>query len=417
MVKLKNGLRVLLIPEKDSLTTTALVIVAAGSKYETRDINGISHFLEHMCFKGTQKRPSPMVISEELDGLGAEYNAFTSHEYTSYYAKAKNEAAPRILEIVSDMYLNPIFNPEDIEREKGVIIEEINMYEDTPRRRVQELFMEVMYGDQPAGWSIAGEKEVIRKVKRDDFLAYRSKHYLPQSTIVVLSGGFSKKDMVNRVRKYFGNMPEGEKSGKIKVKESQEKPQEKLFFKKSDQTHLCLGFRAFDVFDRRQYALEVLADILGGSMSSRLFNTIREKMGAAYYVNAYTDLYTDHGYIAMSAGINHEKMKDVIRASLKEFSSLKNKLVGEKELKRAKEHLVGSLFLGLETSEQIAYYYSIQEIMNKPPIPPKELERKVRSVTPEDIRGVARSLFKEQNLNLAVVGPFKNISFKKLLRV
>jgi len=417
LIKLKNGLRVLLVSKKESLTTTALVVVSAGSDYENKNINGISHFLEHMCFKGTKKRPNSMVIAEELDGLGAEYNAFTSNEYTSYYAKAKNEMAPRILEIVSDMYLNPIFNPDDIEREKGVIVEEINMYEDLPQRKVQELFMETIYGDQPAGRSIAGEKKVVRSLKREDFVLYRKNHYLPQSTIVVLSGGFSKKEVLKQINEYFKYMPEGKKNKKTKTKDVQKNPQEKIFFKKSDQTHLCLGFRAFGVSDKRQYALEVLTDILGGGMSSRLFNTVREKMGAAYYINAYTDLYTDHGYIAMSAGINNKKLYEVLRASLKEFALLKTELVSSKELKRAKEHLVGNIFLGLETSERIGYYYGIQEIMNRKPITPHELEKKIRAVTAKDIRDVARALFKNEKLNFSAVGPIKDRSLKKHLTI
>jgi len=417
LIKLKNGLRILLVHQKQCLSTTALVVVAAGSKYEHKNLNGVSHFLEHMCFKGTIKRPSQMDISRELDGLGAQYNAFTSNEYTSYYAKAKNEVAPKILEIVSDLYLNPIFKPEEIEKEKGVIIEEINMYEDLPNRKVQELFMETVYGDQPAGWSIAGTKDIVRRLKKDDFIEYRKKHYLPQSTIVALSGGFSKKDVIKNIKKYFGSMPKGPKEGKQKVKEFQKKPEWKTFFKESDQTHLVMGFRAFDIFDKRRFALEVLADILGGGMGSRLFQVVREKLGAAYYINAHTDLYSDHGLIAMSAGVNHKKLEEVINASLKEFARFKTELVGQEELKRAKEHLVGGIFLSLETSEQIGYYYGMQEIMGEPLMSPRDLEQKVRAVTAEEIRDVARSLFKNNKLNFSAVGPLRDRSFKKILSI
>ena len=300
---LKNGMRLILVPEPQSLATTVAVLVQAGSKYETKEINGLSHFLEHMCFKGTKKRPRPIDIASELDGLGAEYNAFTSQEWTSYYAKAKNENFDKILEIVSDLYLNPVFGPAEIEKEKGVIIEEINMYEDIPQRRVQELFMELVYGDQPAGWSVAGRKEVIRILGQENFLKYRGEHYLASSTILVIAGGFSAeghstprvsdsrsgsasggdfKNISKKVENYFADLGRGKKSGKIKVAESQEKSGELIKFKESDQTHLILGFRAFDVFDKRRFVLELLADILGGSMGSRLFQRIREELGAAY---------------------------------------------------------------------------------------------------------------------------------------
>ncbi|MEK7512936.1 MAG: pitrilysin family protein, partial [Patescibacteria group bacterium] len=189
---LPNGTRIILVPQAGSVATTVAVLVEAGSKYETKEINGLSHFLEHMCFKGTTKRPRPLDIASELDGLGATYNAFTSQEYTSYFAKVKNDEFRRVLDIVTDLYLHPTFNAEEIEKEKGVIVEEINMYEDLPQRKVGELFMELVYGDQPAGWSIAGLKEVVRRLTRDDFIQYRAAHYLPQATIVVVAGGFDE---------------------------------------------------------------------------------------------------------------------------------------------------------------------------------------------------------------------------------
>lgn len=278
-IKLRNGLRVILVPQPGSLATTAMVSVEAGSKYETKDINGISHFLEHMCFKGTTKRPSPIMISEELDGLGAESNAFTSQESTSYYAKAKNENFGQILDVVADMYLDPIFNKNEIEKEKGVIVQEINMYEDTPPRRVAELFMQLVYGNQPAGWDILGRKEVIRGITRNDFIKYRSKHYVPQATIITISGGFNESGLVKKIEKYFSVLKPGVKSKKLKVRESQSKPKENIYFKESDQTHMVLGFRAFGVRDERRVALQVASEILGGGMSSRLFKKIRDELG------------------------------------------------------------------------------------------------------------------------------------------
>lgn len=416
-IVLKNGIRVLLVPQKSSLATTAAVIVAAGSEYETKELNGISHFLEHMCFKGTKKRPRPIDIAGELDGLGAEYNAFTAEEVTSYFAKAQNEKTSKILEIVSDLYLNPVFNKEDIEVERGVIIEEINMYEDLPMRKVHELFSELVYGDQPAGWSIAGRKEVIKKITQDDFINYRKKHYLPQSTVVVISGGFKKQGILDEIEKHFTGIHKGPKDKKPKTTELQKEPRENVFHKVSDQTHIVMGFRAFDMHDERRFALQVLADILGGGMSSRLFDVVREKLGAAYYVRADADLSSDHGVIAMSAGVDHTKLEKVIEVSLAEFKRFKNEPVLEKELERAKEHMLGGLFLSLETSNELGYYYGMQEIMERKLVTPAELEKKVRSVTAKDIQNVARDLFKNNRLNLALIGPFKEKSFKKLLSV
>ncbi|PIY59497.1 hypothetical protein COY96_01495 [Candidatus Wolfebacteria bacterium CG_4_10_14_0_8_um_filter_37_11] len=405
-ITLKNGLRVILAPKQDSLATTFLILVEAGSKYETKEINGISHFLEHMCFKGTKKRLKAIDISSELDSIGANYNAFTGQEYTGYYAKGRPENFNVILDVVSDIYLNQVFNIQEIDKERGVIIEEINMYEDLPMRRVQELFTGLLYGDQPAGWDIAGRKEVIKKITQEDFLKYRKEHYLAQSTIAVVAGKFDEKKVIAEIENAFSGIRSGEKTQKIKTTEQQENPQVLLKYKKTDQTHLVLGVRAFDIFDKRKYALEVLADILGGGMSSRLFQKIREEMGAAYYVRAESDLLSDHGFLATSAGIDNSKIEQVIEAILEEFRKLSRKLVGAKELQRAKDHLAGHLMLGLETSDALAGFFGGQEIITKKITAPSELTKKIQAVKAEEIMAVANDIFQNNKLNLAIIGPF-----------
>lgn len=412
---LPNGIRLILVPEKQSLATTVMVLVEAGSKYEKKKLNGISHFLEHMCFKGTAKRPRPIDIASELDGLGAEYNAFTSHEFTSYYAKAQNESFEHILEIIADMYLNPTFNEGEIEKEKGVIVEEINMYEDMPKRRVSELFMELVYGDQPAGWSIAGTKEVVRNLQRKDFITYRGAHYLGQATTVVISGGFNPRRALFLVTKQFAQLKRGLKGKKLVVRESQTKPNELVTFKKSDQTHLVMGYRAFDMHDERRHALEVLSDIIGGGMGSRLFQKIREELGAAYYVYANADLYSDHGLFEMAAGVDHKKIRRVIESGIGEFNRLTKEKVGAVELQRAKNHLIGRMSLSLETSDQIGYFYGGQEIMGVKLESPEQVAQKISRVSADDIRRVARALIRPSRLNLAVIGPYRNVSFRDTL--
>jgi predicted Zn-dependent peptidase len=416
-IVLDNGLRLILVPKADSLATTVAVSVEAGSKYETKEINGLSHFLEHMCFKGTKKRPRPIDIASELDGMGANFNAFTAQEMTAYYVKARNASLDKILDVIADMYLNPVFDEGEIEKERGVIVEEINMYEDTPQRRVQEFFMTLVYGDQPAGWDIAGRKEVIRRLTRDDFIKYRNAHYVGSATAVVVAGGFEEKGIDKKIQDYFASLSKGKKSPKAPVEEKQDKPAELIKHKDSDQTHLVMGFRAFDIFDERRFALEVLSDVLGGGMSSRLFQKIREDLGAAYYVRAETDLYSDHGLISMAAGVDHKKIEDVLKTALEEFIRLREKLVDKKELERAKEHLIGHLFLSLETSDELAFYYALQEIQKLPALTPKEMAAKIKAVTPEEIRAVANDLFKDENLNLSIIGPFKEKSFSDILKV
>ncbi|MBI2515023.1 insulinase family protein [Candidatus Wolfebacteria bacterium] len=413
---LKNGLRIILAPKEDSLASTILILVEAGSKYEAREVNGLSHFLEHMCFKGTERRPRAIDIASELDSIGSLYNAFTGLEYTGYFAKAEPRHFDTILDVVSDIYLNQIFDQKEINKERGVIIEEINMYEDLPMRRVHELFTELLYGDQPAGWSIAGRKEIIQKLNREDFIKYKGEHYLGQSTIVVLAGKFDEGAAAEKIENAFSQIKITPKVGKIKTEEKQEKPGVCLKSKKTDQTHLILGVRAFDVFDERKYALDLLVDILGGSMSSRLFQKIREEMGAAYYVRAGADLFSDHGYLAAQAGIDYNRIEAVLEAILEEFKKIKEKPVSDAELEKAKEHSVGTLMLGLETSDALAGFYGDQEVVTRRLVSPQELASKIRKVKAEEIQAVASEIFKDERLNLAVIGPLTNQEkFEKIL--
>ncbi|MEK9186195.1 MAG: pitrilysin family protein [Patescibacteria group bacterium] len=406
-ITLPNGLRVILAPH-DSLATTVLTLVEAGSKYETSEINGLSHFLEHMCFKGTAKRPTALRISSELDALGAEYNAFTSQEWTGYFAKVRNEHADHALDLISDLYLNPVFDAAEIEKEKGVIIEELNMYEDMPQRKVQDLIMELLYGDQPAGWDVGGKKEIIRKLTREDFINYRSKHYVASATTIIIAGPVEEKSLLSKIEKHFQNIPADSKHGKIKTLDNQSKPETLVRFKQSDQTHLVMAFRAFDAFDERNYALEVLSDILGGGMSSRLFQKVREELGAAYYIKAGSDTFTDHGFLSIAAGIEHSKLKTVIGAILGELHHLKNGDLDDAELTRVKDHLSGRLVLGLETTDAIAVYYGGQEVLKKELLSPEELLKKINAVSKKEVIDVANEIFRDDKLNLAMIGPYKD---------
>jgi predicted Zn-dependent peptidase len=413
-----NGLRVVTIPQPDVMAATVLVMVEAGSKYETKEWSGLSHFLEHMCFKGTTQRPTAMHIAGELDGLGAEYNAFTSHEYTGYYAKVEKFHIAKAIDLVTDLYLNPIFDPAEIEKEKGVIIEELNMYEDMPQRKIGDVFMHLLYGDQPAGWDVGGEKEIIRKLTKEDFLKYRGMHYLPSATTVVVAGAFDEKMALTQLEKLFGAMPAGAKQDKVPVREQQAAPAIELKFKQSDQTHLMLGFRAFSMFNERRFALEVLSDILGGGMSSRLFQKVREELGAAYYVRSGVDLLTDHGFIAAGAGVEHSKLKIVIQTILEEFKRLKTELVTDAELARAKSHLAGTFLLGLETSDALATFYGGNEALRKDIFAPEALVAQINAVTAQQIQAVAQDLFKQEHLNMAMIGPQKEkAEFEELLKL
>ncbi|MEK7107619.1 MAG: pitrilysin family protein [Patescibacteria group bacterium] len=415
---LPSGLRLITVPMKDNPTATVLVLVEAGSKYETKTNNGVSHFLEHMCFKGTKKRPTPLSISHELDSIGAQYNAFTAQEFTGYFAKGQFGDRAQLLDVVSDIYLNSTLPAEALEKERGVIIEEINMYEDIPQRQVADEFMALIYPNQPAGFSIAGSKEHIRAMKREDFLDYRQAHYLAQATTVVIAGNIDEEKVKGEVIVAFKNSPVGKKSPKLAVMEKQKKPVLAIKEKKTDQTHFILGVRSFGLFDKRDIPLRLLAEVLGGGMSSRLFQKLREEMGVCYYVKADNEAFTDHGIFGVAAGVTPARLAEVVKVVLAEFEKFKKTPVAAEELAKAKAHLIGSMFLSLESSDAIAEYYGFQEIFKKEIKKPAEIAEKIRAISAAALQKIASEIFVENKLNLAVIGQDVNrLELEKTLRL
>ena len=388
-----SGLRLVTIPMPATKTATVFVLVGTGSKYETKDINGISHFLEHMMFKGTVKRPGTMDIARELDCIGAEYNAFTGKEYTGYYAKASAEKLDITMDVVFDIFLNSKLSEDEITIEKGVIVEEINMYRDLPQRYVGEIFEKLLYGDQPAGWEISGEKEIVTALKRNQFVDYFNSHYVAENTIVAVAGSVDPEEVKNKVEKYFKTIRHGKSISKLAVTEKQEEPNLAVSYKKTDQTHFVLGFRAFDMFDDRKYALSVLSKILGGGMSSRLFYEVRERRGLAYYVRSDVSPYTDSGYLSISAGVNNEKALDAVKVILDEVRKVKADNLTEKELQQAKDNAEGSMALGLEHSDGVAMTYADSVLFHKKVLTPEEELDRIKRVTLENIHSLAKDFF------------------------
>jgi len=406
---LPNGLRLLTITDPGLPTVTVMALVEAGSKYEHKEVNGISHFLEHMCFKGTSKRPGPRLIAEELDSLGAQYNAFTSQEFTGYYAKVARGKEETALEIVSDLYQNPLFDDGEINRERGVIIEEMNMYEDIPSRRVQDDILALMYGDQPAGWTILGDPAVIQRVTREDFIMYRGKHYLPQSTIIVVAGAIDPMQMRTHVEALTQALPQGEKESKLPVAVTQTAPRVAVRFKRSDQSHIVVGWHGYGVHNERNYATRVIATILGGTMSSRLWQKVREELGAAYYVRAGHDSYSDHGVFQMSAGLDTDRLPLVLSAMIGEVKRLVKDGITEEELARAKDSIIGTFAMGLERSDDMAEYYGLHEVLTGEVLTPEDFVSHIRAVTKEECDRVAREIFVNEHTNCAIIGPHKEV--------
>ncbi len=416
-ITLENGLRVITVPAESANSVTVLILVGAGSKYETKDINGISHFLEHMFFKGTKKRPTTLSISETLDSVGGEYNAFTSKEVTGFWAKVDKRHADVALDWISDIFLNSQFDEKEMEREKGVIIEEVNMYLDTPTAYIGDLWEGLLYGDQPAGWRVIGEKENISSFTKEQVINYYKSHYSSSNVIICMAGGMKSEEMEEKVKMYFKDIEKNSEGEKLKVIEKQSEPEVLLHYKKTDQTHFCLGVRAYDLFDERRSALALLSVILGGNMSSRLFIKVRERNGLAYSIHTSVDNATDVGYLVTQAGIDHKNLEKSVQLILEEYKDLRDNKITEKELQKAKDYIKGATSLSLDSSDNQATFYGLQELLEKNILTPEEKFEKIDAVTVDDIKKVAEDIFALEKLNLAVIGPYEEAESEKIKKL
>jgi predicted Zn-dependent peptidase len=415
---LPNGLRIITIPTTNSPTVTVMALVETGSNYESKSQNGLSHFLEHMCFKGTANRPSALDIARELDGIGAANNAYTSSEVTVYWAKGNKKHLGKIVDVISDLYLNPLLPVPELEKERGVILQEISMYEDLPQAKVWEVLGSLMYGDTPAGRPIIGPAENIKRFKRADFVNYRDKHYVAEKTIVVVSGDIEERDVIKDIKKQFKNIPSGKDATKPTLKERQSSPGIRVHKKKTDQTHMVVSFRSYPAGDKRVPALDMLTNILGQGMSSRLYQKMREEMGACYYVKAVSEELSDHGVFAIATGIEARRSEEVLEAILSECRKFRDELVTSEELSKAKEHYLGHMYMRLENTDNLAQFYGEQEVVSKKLRTPAEIEKEIRKVTAEDVMQVAQDIFQSSKLNLAIVGDIKNESkLTKILKI
>lgn len=412
---LKNGVRILTIPMEDNPAVTVMVFAGAGSNNEHKDNKGVAHFLEHMCFKGGEKYKTSRDVAVTLDSLGAENNAFTGHEYTGYYAKGNPKHFSKMLDVVSDIYINPTLPEEELEKERGVIVEEINMYYDMPRSRAQDLFYSVMYGDQPAGWHTLGTKESVQNMPRNVFTDFMDTFYTASNTVVVVAGSMDKKRVAKEIEEKFKNLPAKRVPARKRPIEKQSTPQVMVEKRDSGQSHLIIGARAFKASDKRAPTLAVLNGVLGSGMSSRLFMKLREEMGVCYYVFSRTSMHDTHGFLGVSAGVDNKRVEEVTKGVVEEFRRLCDELVTEDELKKVKEYLVGHLYLGLEESIGVADFFVEQELLTGEMKSPREWEKEIRAVTAKDIQRLARVIFKDERMNMALVGEGDKKKLQKLL--
>jgi predicted Zn-dependent peptidase len=414
--KLDNGLRVLTAPMESAQSVTCAIMLAAGSRYETPDTNGIAHFAEHMFFKGTERRPTARDISKEIDAIGGEFNAFTGKEYTGYYVKCAAESRDVALDVLVDMLRHSKFDSEEIDREKGVIIEEMNMYYDTPRDFIGGVYEELLYDDQPLGWDIIGRKETIRGATRDTFTSYVDRWYKP-SRMVVGIGGKIGNGLHERLQELLGDMEEADTGEPEPVRLSPDGDvRVKVHTKASDQAHICLGVHSYPLEHPDRYVLQVLSTILGGGMSSRLFTEVRERRGLAYYVYGLNHSYTDAGSLYAQAGVDINRIDDAVSTIAAELRNIAKEAVPEDELHKAKSFAKGRFVLQLETSQGLIMFGLRREVLERRTPDPEEILAELDKVTGEDVQRVAQDLIAHRGLNLAVIGPFDDAArFEKLL--
>lgn len=415
---LSNGLTVLEVPSSDANSVVVDFFVKTGSRSETEKENGISHFLEHFLFKGTKKYPSALAISSLIDSIGGEMNANTGKEHTQFYIKASSEHLELIFEVLTDMIQNPLFDPEELEREKGVIVEEINMYKDTPMYEIENVLEGEMWPKTELGRDIAGTKETVTKFTREMFLDYINRHYQTPNMILGVSGKYNQAKLNSLIQKHWAKYPKRKFHKWNKVQDGQTQPRIKLEFKETEQAHLSLGFKGFKYGDKRNVVQSVLSAVLGGGMSSRLFIEVRERRGLAYYVRASGSSYQDTGSFNVGSGVQVSKIEEAITVILSELKKIKDIQVPAEEIKKAKEYIKGKTILALEDNQVRLDWFLDRAAFHKKINTPEEAFKKIDAVTAKDIQKVANDLFKMSKMTLAIIGPYKDKDkFKKLLHV
>jgi predicted Zn-dependent peptidase len=401
---LANGVRVLTAPMSHAQSVSCFVMLAAGSRYETPETSGIAHFAEHMFFKGTERRPTARAIAGEVDGIGAEFNAFTGKEYTGFYVKCAAEHRDTALDVLVDMIRHSRFGNEEIEREKGVISEEMNMYYDTPRDFIGGVYESLLYGDQPLGWDVLGRKETIRSATRETFTSYVDRWYRPERIVVGL-GGRIGDGLLERLEGLFGDLEPRETGAPEPVVIPQNGAPLKVHTKQSDQAHMILGARGYPLGNPDRYAVQLLATVLGGGMSSRLFTEVRERRGLAYYVFCSNSAYTDAGSLHAQAGVDIARIDDAVTTVRDELRKVAEQPVPPEELEKARSFAKGRFVLSLESPHGTILFGLRREVLEGRAEEPAEVLAGLDAVTGEEVQRVAQDILGKQ-LHLALIGPF-----------
>lgn len=434
--KTKSKLPLLLIDMPATESVTVMILANTGSRYETKREEGLAHFFEHMVFKGTKKFANAKTLAETLDNVGADFNAFTSKEYTGYYVRAAAQSFNLAIDVLSDMILQPKLRQEDIDREKGVIIEELNMYVDHPAHHIANVFDQMIFADPQLSHDIIGRKETIRSFTKADFENFLQKYYGIENLLLVIAGNIAaisknEKELFTTIEKNFSKLNKNRAIGKQAqpiykdwstmsakdIMEATEINQKafstekfKLVKRKTEQAHFVMAWPAFDGRYKDRYVLSLLSAILGGNMSSRLFSQVREERGLAYYVRSEMDLLHDAGLLGCSAGVDPSRVKEAIKISRQVFENLASgkEPVTEKELERAKKYLRGKMLLSLESSNSVAQFFGFKELLLDDLMQIDEALELLEAVSLEDLERVAKLVIRDGELRFAMIGNFKN---------
>ncbi len=397
-----NGIPVIYKEKNDVFSTALSIWIKMGSRYEPISVNGISHFIEHILFKGTKTRTAQN-IKESIEGKGGSFNAFTSEELTCYYIKILEQHMEISFDVLSDMIKNPLLALQDIENERNVILEEIKMYYDIPARFVHDLFDQTIFENHPLGYLISGTEQTVSAIKKDDISEYIKKYYSRKNIIISACGKFNKERIKDLSDKYFSSVSQGEETKFNSFNAGNDGPMVNIKIQKTEQAHFCLGCRTYQKEDEKNFILSILNIILGGNMSSRLFNEVREKRGLAYEIRSYAKSYYDTGSFVISAGLALSKLSKCLNIICDELKKVLNEKIKEEEINRAKEFLISHMLMGLEDNLEYAMWLGEQKATRKKLLTIKEIEEKIRNVSSEDILKISSDFLNKRNLYFAMI--------------
>ncbi|MCD6359077.1 MAG: insulinase family protein [Dehalococcoidia bacterium] len=415
---LKNGLRLITSSMPHLQSVCISIFVKSGSRYETREESGVSHFIEHLCFKGTEKRPTSRDISTAIDEVGGVFNGGTDRELTVYWCKTASTHFPLAVDVLADILLHSKFNPQDIDSERRVIIQELDMQMDSPHQRVHMLINELLWPEHPLGREIGGTKETVTKISRQAMTGYAKQHYTPDNIVISIAGGITQEEALLQVEKVFGDWDcHGDRIIFLPANDIQQEPHLYIEQRKIEQSHLCLAVPGLSDTHPDRFALDLLNTILGGGMSSRLFTEIRDKRGLAYAISSYEEHLSDTGSMTIYAGVRPDNTAATITAILKEMRGMMEQ-IPKSELTKAKEQLKGQILLRMENSSSVSAWMGGQELLKGKILTVNDVGNAIDAVTAADIQRIAQEVFVSDKLNLALVGPdVEEQELKKLLQI